>query len=218
VHRPVPLLPMQQGPPRSPHLPQVPPLQRVLGAVHAPPDPDEQQARPGPPQLPHAPALHRPPPRPTHDPPGAMQIPDTQQPPLLHAFPAQHGVPGAPHVPVAPPPPAVPPVAPGSLPSVSVDGPVPPSPDGVLEPPQLALIHPARADKSVSPNKPQTILEFTASLLVRTWRRARDYSVKPGRRTREFGDQSAGLWRYPLPGAHRTPRNTGVRAPPDMNS
>jgi hypothetical protein len=72
LHMPAPPLALaQQGQPSSPHCVQVPALQVVPAAVQTP---LAQQGNPAPPQLPQAPALQVPPPRPTHAPPGAMQI------------------------------------------------------------------------------------------------------------------------------------------------
>ena len=99
-HSPVPPVALgQQAVPRSPHFAQVPPAHFVLGAVQTPaPVLSGQQSWPCPPQLPHEPALHTPLPRPTQLPPSAMQMPETQQPPLLQLLPLQHGVPGSPSV------------------------------------------------------------------------------------------------------------------------
>ena len=85
LHTPAPVLLVQQGPPRSPHFAQVPALHFVLGAVHTLLLPEVQQGRPGPPQVPHAPLLQMPLPRPTQTPPTVMQIPETQQPPRSRA-------------------------------------------------------------------------------------------------------------------------------------
>jgi hypothetical protein len=91
---PLPLALPQQGKPSSPHLVQLPLLQAVLGEVHTPtPVLLVQQGNPGPPQLPHTPLLQTPVPRPTHAPPSAMQIPDTQQPPPAQVLPSQQGRP-----------------------------------------------------------------------------------------------------------------------------
>jgi hypothetical protein len=106
----VPLVLVQQGPPRSPHLAQVPEVHLVPGDVHVPLVLDPQHGKPGPPQVPQAPALHVPPPRFTQVPPTAMQIPETQHPPPLHVLASQHGVPGSPQRPgPVPPDPGAPP-------------------------------------------------------------------------------------------------------------
>jgi hypothetical protein len=89
-----PLALAQHCVPRSPQVVQVPALQIVPGEVHAPvAGLAPQQDWPGPPQLPHDPALQTPP-RFTQALPWAMQIPDTQHPPPPQVFPAQHCVPG----------------------------------------------------------------------------------------------------------------------------
>jgi hypothetical protein len=83
---------------------QLPELQVVLGAVHAPvPELVAQHDRPGPPQLPQIPALQMPSPKPEQSPPLAMQIPETQHPPPLQPLPTQHGVPGSPQAATLPP-------------------------------------------------------------------------------------------------------------------
>jgi hypothetical protein len=105
----------QQGAPNSPQLAQIPAMHSVPGAVHATvPRLSPQHCRPGAPQLPHAPALHIPPPSPTQLLPTAMQIPETQHPPLLQLLPWQHGVPGPPQAGTLPPssPPCAPPTPP----------------------------------------------------------------------------------------------------------
>jgi hypothetical protein len=100
----LPVGPAQHAWPSSPHLAQVPLLHFVLAAVHEPVFASApQQGRPGPPQVPQAPALQTPPPSPTQVPPWVMQMPATQQPPLLQALPAQHAKPASPQVAVVPP-------------------------------------------------------------------------------------------------------------------
>jgi hypothetical protein len=106
LHTPLLLLegPEQHARPRSPHLAQVPLLRLVSADVHEPAfGSAPQQGRPGPPQVPQAPALQTPPPSPTQIPPWAMQIPDTHKPPPLQALPEQQAKPGSPQVAVVPP-------------------------------------------------------------------------------------------------------------------
>jgi hypothetical protein len=143
--------PAQQAPPSSPHLAQMPLVQRVPGAVHPVFGSVPQQGRPGPPQVPHTPALHTPPPRLAHTPPSDMQMPDTQQPPPAQEFPVQHGKPGWPQiallppVPGATPPSTTPPLAAPPLPTMPpVPTTTPPEPGGVAAsvcaPPTAAVV------------------------------------------------------------------------------
>jgi hypothetical protein len=119
-----PLVLAQQAVPGSPHLAQFPALHRVPGAVQAPVAGFEpQQVRPSPPQVPHAPALQIPPPKPMQLPPTAMQIPVTQQPPLLQPLPSQHCVPGSPQT-IG----VLPPVPPCAEPATSAPPTLPPLP------------------------------------------------------------------------------------------
>ena len=78
---------------------QAPLLQVVPGAVQIPALPlAPQHGKPGPPQLPHAPAAHTPisTPAAMHVAPEARQTPDTQHPPPLQPFPGQQAWPGSP--------------------------------------------------------------------------------------------------------------------------
>ena len=146
LHVPAPPLALaQQGVPSSPHLAQVPALHFVPGAVQtAVLVLVAQQGRPGPPQLPHAPALQVPPPKPMQLLPTAMQIPETQQPPLLQLLRSQHCVPGPPQVgAVAPPSPPCAPLAPPSAPPPPKTPPppcagAPPKPGDSLAPSSVA--------------------------------------------------------------------------------
>jgi hypothetical protein len=118
----------QHGLPSSPHLAQLPPVHLVSGAVHTPaPELEAQQGKPGPPQGPHAPAEHVPPPRPTQVAPTDMQMLVTQQPPLLQPLPSQHGMPASPQATttVVPPAPGCAPPAPGCAPPAPVMPPCP---------------------------------------------------------------------------------------------
>ena len=162
---PPPVASEQHGPPRSPHLAQVPAVHLVPAAVHVPlPGLAPQQGSPGPPQPPHAPALQIPLPRPTHAPPGAMQIPETQHPPPLHPLLAQHCVPGSPQVapllpPCAPPPTPDPPLLetppPPWLPPPPVRPWAPPVPAGVppssCAPASIPVLDPPQAESDAPP-------------------------------------------------------------------
>jgi hypothetical protein len=102
MQTPEPLVsPAQQGKPAWPQVAQVPLLQVVPGAVHIPVlGLGPQHRKPGPPQVPHAPAVHTPTsvPATVQVAPAARQIPETQHPPPLQPLPGQHTWPGSPQV------------------------------------------------------------------------------------------------------------------------
>jgi hypothetical protein len=82
------------------------------GPVQVMPPPVPQQLWVSAPQVPHEPFMHMPDvPPPVQVDPAAMQVPPTQQPPLLQVFAAQQSWPGPPQA-VVPPAPAVPPAPP----------------------------------------------------------------------------------------------------------
>ena len=161
---PVSSEPVQQAAPKSPHLMQVPPVQRVCEALQDPaPGLEPQQGKPGPPQAPHEPLLQIPSPKPTQAVPAAMQIPATQQPPDEHTFASQHGVPGKPQLidpplPLCIPPPAPP--APPPLATAVASRPLPPLPMNPAIPPAPGCAGARSAATLPSPADASIVLEL----------------------------------------------------------